>query len=177
MGIETAALVVTAVAAAASVYSSQQQSSAAKKSAKAQKEQADISAAQQNTEQAEQRRQQVRQERIKRAQIAQASANTGVTGSSGELGSLSALGTNLGNNLALSSGRANTANAITAQNQNIAAATVQGANAQAIGGLAQAGFSLGMQAGAVQGAENLFGESKVSKDLNNTMSLNSDLFG
>lgn len=178
MGIETAALVVAAVSAAATVYSTQQQASAARKSSRAQKEAADISAAQQSTEQAEQRRQQIRQERIKRGQIAQASANTGVSGSSGELGSTSALGTNMGNNLAISSGRVNTANAISSQNQRAADASVQSANAGAIGGIAQAGMSLGIQAGAIQGAQNLFGSSSTaSQQVDTLINTNPNLFG
>lgn len=182
MGAEVATigLVVAAVGAASSIYGQVESSRQASKAAKSQKEAQEVSAAQQRVEQAEQRRQQVRQERIKRAQIEQASANTGVSGSSGELGSVSALGTNMGNNLAISSGRTVAANAITGLNQATASAQSRGATAGAIGSLGSAAMGLGIQAGALSAADSLFGPSKsggADQQVDNLISTRPDLFG
>jgi hypothetical protein len=102
MGIETAALASyaavasAAVGAASTAYSIHQQG----KASDAQEEAQDISSAQQKSVDLANKRQQMREERIKRAQIEQAASNQGVGGSSGEAGAVSALGTQVGTNIA-----------------------------------------------------------------------------
>ena len=71
-----------------------------RKAGKAQQEGQDIATAQQKSVDLANKRQQLREERIRRAQIEQASANQGVGGSYGEAGAVSALGAQVGANVA-----------------------------------------------------------------------------
>jgi len=96
MGIETVAVAALAVSTASTVYSMAEQ----RKAGKAQQEGQDIATAQQKSVDLANKRQQLREERIRRAQIEQASANQGVGGSSGEAGAVSALGAQVGANVA-----------------------------------------------------------------------------
>ena len=96
MGIETVAIAALAVTTASTVYSIEEQ----RKAGKAQQEGQDIATAQQKSVDLANKRQQLREERIRRAQIEQASANQGVGGSSGEAGAISALGAQVGANVA-----------------------------------------------------------------------------
>jgi len=96
MGIETVAIAALAVTTASTVYSIEEQ----RKAGKAQQEGQDIATAQQKSVDLANKRQQLREERIRRAQIEQASANQGVGGSSGEAGAVSALGAQVGANVA-----------------------------------------------------------------------------
>lgn len=95
MGTEVAiaALVVSAASTAYSISESRQ-------AGKKQQEAQDISTAQQKSVDLANRRQQIREERIRRAQIEQAAANQGAGGSSGEAGAISALGSQVGSNVA-----------------------------------------------------------------------------
>ena len=96
MGVETVALAALAVSSASTVYSIAEQ----RKAGKAQQEGQDIATAQQKSIDLANRRQQLREERIRRAQIEQAAANQGAGGSSGEAGAISALGSQVGSNIA-----------------------------------------------------------------------------
>ena len=96
MGIETVAIAALAVTTASTAYSIAEQ----RKAGKAQQEGQDIATAQQKSVDLANKRQQLREERIRRAQIEQASANQGVGGSSGEAGAISALGAQVGANVA-----------------------------------------------------------------------------
>ena len=96
MGIETVAIAALAVTTASTAYSIAEQ----RKAGKAQQEGQDIATAQQKSVDLANKRQQLREERIRRAQIEQASANQGVGGSSGEAGAISALGAQVGANIA-----------------------------------------------------------------------------
>lgn len=84
------------VSAASTAYSISENRQAGKKQQEAQ----DISTAQQKSVDLANRRQQIREERIRRAQIEQAAANQGAGGSSGEAGAISALGSQVGSNIA-----------------------------------------------------------------------------
>lgn len=90
------AVAALAITAASTAYSVDQQ----KKAGKAQQEGQDIASAQQKSVDLANRRQQIREERIRRAQIEQAAANQGAGGSSGEAGAISALGSQVGANIA-----------------------------------------------------------------------------
>lgn len=96
MGLETVAAAALAVTTASTAYSINEQ----KKAGKAQQEGQDIATAQQKSIDLANRRQQLREERIRRAQIEQAAANQGAGGSSGEAGAISALGSQVGSNIA-----------------------------------------------------------------------------
>ena len=96
MGVETIAIAALAVSSASTVYSIAEQ----RKAGKAQQEGQDIATAQQKSVDLANRRQQLREERIRRAQIEQAAANQGAGGSSGEAGAISALGSQMGANIA-----------------------------------------------------------------------------
>ena len=96
MGIETVAIAALAVTTASTAYSIAEQ----RKAGKAQQEGQDIATAQQKSVDLANRRQQLREERIRRAQIEQAAANQGAGGSSGEAGAISALGSQVGANIA-----------------------------------------------------------------------------
>lgn len=91
--VAVASLLVTA---ASTAYSIEEQ----RKAGKAQQEGQDITTAQQKSVDLANRRQQIREERIRRAQIEQAAANQGAGGSSGEAGAISALGSQVGSNIA-----------------------------------------------------------------------------
>lgn len=95
MGTEVAigALLVSAASTAYSISENRQ-------AGKEQQEAKDISTAQQKSVDLANRRQQIREERIRRAQIEQAAANQGAGGSSGEAGAISALGSQVGSNIA-----------------------------------------------------------------------------
>ena len=84
------------VSMASTAYSISENRQAGKKQQEAQ----DISTAQQKSVDLANRRQQIREERIRRAQIEQAAANQGAGGSSGEAGAISALGSQMGANIA-----------------------------------------------------------------------------
>lgn len=96
MGVETIAIAALAVSSASTVYSIAEQ----RKAGKVQQEGLDIATAQRKSVDLANKRQQLREERIRRAQIEQASANQGVGGSSGEAGAVSALGAQVGANVA-----------------------------------------------------------------------------
>ncbi len=85
----------------------------AKKQEDIQEEQGAVQSAQQDVEMIEARRKQFREQRVRAAQIEQSSAQQGTGGSSGEAGALGALSTNVMANVGMSSGRANTARALT----------------------------------------------------------------
>lgn len=91
--VAVASLLVTA---ASTAYGIEEQ----RKAGKAQQEGQDIATAQQKSIDLANRRQQIREERIRRAQIEQAAANQGAGGSSGEAGAISALGSQVGSNIA-----------------------------------------------------------------------------
>lgn len=91
--VAVASLLITA---ASTAYSIEEQ----RKAGKAQQEGQDITTAQQKSVDLANRRQQIREERIRRAQIEQAAANQGAGGSSGEAGAISALGSQVGSNIA-----------------------------------------------------------------------------
>lgn len=95
MGTEVA-IAALVVSAASTAYSISENRQAGKKQQEAQ----DISTAQQKSVDLANRRQQIREERIRRAQIEQAAANQGAGGSSGEAGAISALGSQVGSNIA-----------------------------------------------------------------------------
>ncbi|QHJ80870.1 MAG: hypothetical protein [Bacteriophage sp.] len=114
---QAAALVVVAIAAVASTAAAVQQNRAQKRAAGAQQDAADTASAQQKNQEMEARRQQVRQQRIRTAQVQQAASSSGASQSSGELGSLSALGTNVGANLASMASQSLAAQGIGAANQ------------------------------------------------------------
>ena len=95
MGTEVA-IAALVVSAASTAYSISENRQAGKKQQEAQ----DISTAQQKSVDLANRRQQIREERIRRAQIEQAAANQGAGGSSGEAGAISALGAQVGSNIA-----------------------------------------------------------------------------
>lgn len=96
MGVTEVAIAALAVSSASTVYSIAEQ----RKAGKAQQEGQDIATAQQKSVDLANRRQQLREERIRRAQIEQAAANQGAGGSSGEAGAISALGAQVGANVA-----------------------------------------------------------------------------
>lgn len=91
--VAVASLLITA---ASTAYSVNEQ----RKAGKAQQEGQDIATAQQKSIDLANRRQQIREERIRRAQIEQAASNQGAGGSSGEAGAISALGSQVGSNVA-----------------------------------------------------------------------------
>lgn len=91
-----AAAASAAVGAASTAYNIHESGKAADKQQEAQ----DIATAQQQSVDLANKRQQLREERIRRAQIEQASVNQGVGGSSGEAGAISALGSQVGSNIA-----------------------------------------------------------------------------
>lgn len=112
------------------------------KAAREQKKANDIQSAQGQVDAAAQRRAQVRQERVRRAQIDQQSRNTGVSMSSGELGSTSALGTQIGNNIASISQSQVTANGVTSRLQAAADATSNAQTWAQVGSVAQSSFNI-----------------------------------
>lgn len=158
MGVELAVAVVSLAVAGASTYAANQQ---AKKSASAQKEASNISAASERNREADARRQQIREQRIRVAQVEQSAQNTGVTSSSGEIGSLSALSTNAGANLASMSGQGMANQGIAQQNQAALNAQVKQGTYQAVGGFA--GSLFGATSGSLVAAGNkLFGTQPKS---------------
>jgi len=86
MGVEVAALVLTAYGTAKSIQAQDAAASDRRKAAKQTAKQRELAAQ-------EQRRQKAREERVRRAQIIQSAASTGTTGSSGELGAIGSIGT------------------------------------------------------------------------------------
>ena len=175
-GVEIAGVVAAVVGAGAAAYGASEQRQASKRQSKAQKEAKAISTAQQKQEEMEQRREAVRQQRIRAAQVEQSAANAGVSGSSGELGAISGTQTVTGANIAFGKSTALAAQGLSAQNQNMAEANLQGQTAGAITGLGVSAFSLGMSMGA---GNALFGEgsqTSLSKDLDNKMNSNPSIF-
>lgn len=167
---------VAAIGAATTVYSTVEQNRAQRRSASAQKEASDVSAAQQRQQEAEARRKQIREQRIRAAQIEQGATNQGVSGSSGELGSLSALSTNSASNLAYLSGQQRAAAGITAANQRSLNAQSDAQNAAAIGGISSTVTGLAAPyAGA--GISKLFsGSTGIDSQIDTTIKSNPDIF-
>ena len=143
MGIEVAtaamyaAYASAAIGAASTVYNIQQQ----KKAGAAQEEAQDISTAQQKSVDFANRRQQLRAERIRRAQIEQASSNQGVGGSSGEAGAVSALGAQVGANVASINQGQMAAEGISGAMSKAAGATQRAQVAQGVASLSGTVFS------------------------------------
>lgn len=131
------ALVALAVTAASTAYSVDQQ----KKAGKAQQEGQDIASAQQKSVDLANKRQQLREERIRRAQIEQASANQGVGGSSGEAGAVSALGAQVGANVASINQGQMAAEGISGAMSKAAGATQRAQVAQGVASLSGTVFS------------------------------------
>lgn len=131
------ALVSLAVTAASTAYSVDQQ----KKAGKAQQEGQDIASAQQKSVDLANKRQQLREERIRRAQIEQASANQGVGGSSGEAGAVSALGAQVGANVASINQGQMAAEGISGAMSKAAGATQRAQVAQGVASLSNTVFS------------------------------------
>ncbi len=131
------ALVALAVTAASTAYSVDQQ----KKAGKAQQEGQDIASAQQKSVDLANKRQQLREERIRRAQIEQASANQGVGGSSGEAGAVSALGAQVGANVASINQGQMAAEGISGAMSRAAGATQRAQVAQGVASLSGTVFS------------------------------------
>ena len=137
MGIETVAIAALAVTTASTVYSIEEQ----RKAGKAQQEGQDIATAQQKSVDLANKRQQLREERIRRAQIEQASANQGVGGSSGEAGAVSALGAQVGANVASINQGQMAAEGISGAMSKAAGATQRAQVAQGIASLSGTVFS------------------------------------
>lgn len=114
MGVE---LIIGAVAAAASVVTGVMSLGSAKAAARQRKEANNIANAQAKNDQAAATRRAVREARVRRAQIVQQSENSGATDSSGALGAVGVVGTNLGSNIASSSGKTLAIQGINARNQ------------------------------------------------------------
>jgi hypothetical protein len=115
---------------------------ASRKAAKAQKEQGKVQAASQKIEDASRLRKQAREARIQRARILAQSEATGATGSSAQGGALSSLGTQLNTNVSRVAGQAQTADALTELNSDLADAKLQGAYGSAIASVGNAGGGL-----------------------------------
>lgn len=137
MGVETIALAALAVTGASTVYSMNEQ----RKAGKAQQEGQDIATAQQKSVDLANKRQQLREERIRRAQIEQASANQGVGGSSGEAGAISALGAQVGANVASINQGQMAADGISGAMSKAAGATQRAQVAQGVASLSGTVFS------------------------------------
>ena len=137
MGIETLAIAALAVTTASTVYSIKEQ----RKAGKAQQEGQDIATAQQKSVDLANKRQQLREERIRRAQIEQASANQGVGGSSGEAGAVSALGAQVGANVASINQGQMAAEGISGAMSKAAGATQRAQVAQGVASLSGTVFS------------------------------------
>lgn len=137
MGIETVAIAALAVTTASTVYSIEEQ----RKAGKAQQEGQDIATAQQKSVDLANKRQQLREERIRRAQIEQASANQGVGGSSGEAGAVSALGAQVGANVASINQGQMAAEGISGAMSKAAGATQRAQVAQGVASLSGTVFS------------------------------------
>ena len=137
MGIETVAIAALAVTTASTAYSIAEQ----RKAGKAQQEGQDIATAQQKSVDLANKRQQLREERIRRAQIEQASANQGVGGSSGEAGAVSALGAQVGANVASINQGQVAAEGISGAMSKAASATQRAQVAQGVASLSGTVFS------------------------------------
>lgn len=131
------ALIALAVTAASTAYSVDQQ----KKAGEAQQEGQDIASAQQKSVDLANKRQQMREERIRRAQIEQSSANQGVGGSSGEAGAVSALGAQVGANIASINQGQMAAEGISGAMSKAAGATQRAQVAQGVASLSGTVFS------------------------------------
>jgi len=101
MGLE---LILGAASLAVGLISTGISTSNANKSAAAQRETQNIQLGQSAVASKENRRQLMREERIRRARIMQGSENAGGAGSSGEAGAMGAITTNVGGQIAASSG-------------------------------------------------------------------------
>ena len=137
MGVETIAIAALAVSSASTVYSIAEQ----RKAGMAQQEGQDIATAQQKSVDLANKRQQLREERIRRAQIEQASANQGVGGSSGEAGAVSALGAQVGANVASINQGQMAAEGISGAMSKAAGATQRAQVAQGVASLSGTVFS------------------------------------
>ena len=137
MGVETIAIAALAVSSASTVYSIAEQ----RKAGKAQQEGQDIATAQQKSVDLANKRQQLREERIRRAQIEQASANQGAGGSSGEAGAVSALGAQVGANVASINQGQMAAEGISGAMSKAAGATQRAQVAQGVASLSGTVFS------------------------------------
>lgn len=139
MGVEVIVAAASLAVAAGSAY---EQSRQAKSAAGDRKKAGKIQQAENQAAANESRRQQIREERVRRASIQQSSQNTGVSASSGELGSISALGSQVGGNVANISRQETSAGAITNLSQSAANADFAGQQAGQIGQFAGTVFGL-----------------------------------
>ncbi len=149
MGVETIAIAALAVSSASTVYSIAEQ----RKAGKAQQEGQDIATAQQKSVDLANRRQQLREERIRRAQIEQAAANQGAGGSSGEAGAISALGSQVGSNIASISQGQDAAGGISAAMSKATGATQRSQVAQGVASLSGTIFQASGGFGSIFGGE------------------------
>lgn len=106
MGIEVAALLISAAGVVGSISAQQNAKKESKRAAEDQRKIQSENRATAAQQRAQEQRTQVREERVRRARILQSAENGGVDGSSGEIGAVGALSTNLGNNLGINLGRA-----------------------------------------------------------------------
>lgn len=127
-------------AAAAFVVGTAVSVSANRKSAAAQKEQGKVQGASQKIEDASRLRKQAREARVTRARVLAQSEATGSSGSSREGGALASLGTQLNANIGRVAGQAQTADALTGLNSDIANAQVQAAVGSTISSIGMTGF-------------------------------------
>lgn len=136
-GIAIAGLVVSAVSAKKQID--------AQRSVQRQQEKAqDISLAQETVSRQQQLRQQQREERVRRARLQTAAQTAGVEGSSGLLGAQSAFTASTQGAAAQSAGLQNTATALQGIQSNIANLQSDMVTQQALGGIGQAAFKMGL---------------------------------
>lgn len=115
-----------------------------KKAARAQKEQGEISLAQQKAADLEARRNKLRQERELRAKAIVAGHRTGTVGSSSEVSGIGNLSTNIASSLAFQTGQQVAATAISNQGQQVANAIYKANTWNQIGNLSSQAFSTAM---------------------------------
>ena len=137
------------VSMASTAYSISENRQAAKKQQEAQ----DISTAQQKSVDLANRRKQIREERIRRAQIEQAASNQGAGGSSGEAGAISALGSQVGSNIASISQGQVAATGISNAMSRAASATQRSQVAQGVASLSGTIFQASGGFGSIFGGE------------------------
>tara|TARA_R110002126_G_scaffold223799_1_gene368765 strand:- start:892 stop:1401 length:510 start_codon:yes stop_codon:yes gene_type:complete len=134
MALAIAAVIASVVSAGATIYSSKQ-------AADAQEEQNEIQSAQQKLNDVSSARRKVKEARVARARLMQSSEAAGTSGSSGESGALSSLNTQLSGNLAVMTGQANTANALSAVRQDLSDSQFVTGTIGAVAGVAQSIFT------------------------------------
>jgi len=139
MGVVTALAIASLVVAAGSAYMQNQEQ---QKARKAQKNASEVQAAQNQAATQADIRSQVRQQRVRTAQIMQGSANTGTLGSSGEIGGISALGSQVGSNVATISQNQSTQSGVLAYQNKASDAQGNAATFGAIGSLASSSFNV-----------------------------------